>query len=142
MNGLKLAREILLGKDASLVVVKDGFVAYIGYGHGLRELMNLALEGGEILENAAVADRVVGGAAATIMIKHGVNAVYGHLISRQALSLLKEIEVEYGEIIDFVRGRDGGVCPFEKIVLDSGDIDTAYKRLMNKLYGSDGYGQS
>lgn len=137
---MKLAEETLLRRDASLVVVKEGHIAYIGHGHGLKELAYLALKGG-VLEDAAVADRVVGGAAAIIMIKHRVNAVYGHLMSRQALPLLEEMRVEYGEIIDFVKGRDGGICPYEKLVREAGDSDTAYKLLMKSLWDADRYGQ-
>ena len=82
------------------------------------------------------ADKVVGKATAFLYVLMKVKAVYARVISKSALVVLEEnnIEVQYGTIVDNIINRRGdGICPFEAAVLDIDDTDAAYRVIRNKM---------
>lgn len=85
---------------------------------GVADLIDLLDSDPIFMKGAAVADKVVGRAAASLMMRGGVARLYARIISRPALEMLGQgnIEVSYGEICDYVVNRRGdGMCPLEKL---------------------------
>lgn len=75
----------------------------------------------DFLKEASIADKVIGKAAATLMVLGGVKEVYTHIISRPALQLLQEagITVSCDEVVDHIINRDRtGWCPLEQASRD------------------------
>ena len=73
------------------------------------------------LHGASVADKVIGKAAASLMVLGGVHEVYTHIISRPALRLLQEagVAVSCDEVVDHIINRDRtGWCPLEQASRD------------------------
>lgn len=68
------------------------------------------------MKGAAIADKVIGKAAAALMILGGIKTVYADVISTPALALLRNanIEVAFGKEVPFIENREkNGWCPLE-----------------------------
>lgn len=84
---------------------------------GVADLLDMLHNNPEFLRGASVADKVVGKAAAALLITGGVKAVYAEIISRDALELLRDagIETSYGKEVRRIENRfRTGLCPLEK----------------------------
>lgn len=103
---------------------------------GIRPMIDWLEADPEILRGASVADKVVGRAAAMLMVYGGVTEVYTNLISIRALELLREygIPCTYVNTCDAVSNRRGdGICPMERTVAPVKDPAEAYEKLKEKL---------
>lgn len=132
---LEIAKKILEDEKANLVVVRRGKAAFIGYSTGLRDVAEIILEKPYILEGASVADRVVGKVVATICTVRGVRAVYGCVMSVSGLEVLEKnrVEAHYSRLVEFIEAKSGGICPFEKLVLDVDEVEEAYELLLKRF---------
>lgn len=83
---------------------------------GVADLYDLYLNESEMLADAGIADKVVGKAAASLMILGKVKSVYADVISSPALALLDGagIEVTYATEVHHIENREkSGWCPLE-----------------------------
>lgn len=88
---------------------------------GVADLYDLLVQEPEFLHGASVADKVIGKAAASLMVLGGVREVYTHTISQPALQLLQEagVMVTCDEVVDHIINRDRtGWCPLEQASRD------------------------
>lgn len=134
MNKLEQAKQILEQENATFcAITADGPV--ISALRGIAPIMNLLQTDEKTLQDACVADRVIGKAAAFLLIKADISALYAKVISRHALDILKEsrIEVTYENCVPYIVNRRGdGMCPMEASVLDTDDVEKAYE-LLSKI---------
>lgn len=103
---------------------------------GIRPMVDWLESDPEFLRGASVADKVVGRAAAMIMVYGGVAEVYTNIISSRALSFLQEhgIPCTYVNTCDAVANRRGdGICPMEKVTAPIKDPAEAYEKVKEKL---------
>lgn len=125
----------LLSEGAALAIVNGG--GELTYNeHGVKIL--ISLQSGS-LTGAFVADKVVGKAAAMMLVRGGAIEVYAEIISLPALEFLKKHKVIclYGELVPNIINRNKtGICPMEKAVLDETDVNRAYKILVEKTGGA------
>lgn len=85
---------------------------------GVADLFYLLKNEADFLEGAFIADKIVGNAAAALMIMGNIRKVYTDIISLSALMLLEnaDIEVRYERLVPFILNRDqSGWCPLEKV---------------------------
>lgn len=114
-------------ENHSLVVVKNGEKSVFN-GKSIRPLVDY-LETGDF-EGAYVADRIVGKAAALLLVYGNVKEVYTPTISKPAVKALKRNHVKYhaDKVVDNIINRAGtDLCPLEKKVQDIDDPKTAYE---------------
>lgn len=107
--------KILHDGHHSLVVASGGGT-FTYDGRGVTDLYRLLDESPELLQGATVADKVVGKAAAALMVLGKVNEVYADAMSRPALQLFQEsgVKVSYGTLAERIINRAGtGQCPLE-----------------------------
>lgn len=81
---------------------------------GVRDLWDL--QSTRVLQGAAVADKIIGTGAAFLMMNGGVKYITTNTISKDALSLLREaqIEVKYDTLVDTIENNvKTGECPLE-----------------------------
>lgn len=87
---------------------------------GIEDLYDLHLYNARLLQGATVADRIVGIAAATLMLSGGVEFVYAEIISLPALRLLQDagIKVSALQIVPMIENSDRtDWYPLERICL-------------------------
>lgn len=120
----------LLHEGHSLVV-SNGEVRTFD-GRGVSDLYRLLCEEADFLRGASVADKVVGKAAAALMIAGGVKEVSADLISRLALDLFEgtEIKVTYTKEVPHIVNRAGtDWCPMETRCKDCRTVEECIREI-------------
>ena len=131
---LENAKEILM-KGGYTCVLCRGAQTRTSTLRGVKPLVQW-MEGGLTLQGFSAADKVVGKATAYLYVLLGIRALYAHVISVSALTVLKEqgIRVEYGTLAEYIINRSGdGICPFEAAVTDIRTPEEAYTAIRAKM---------
>jgi len=118
MRDVELARRLLEEAELSLVITKQGRIIYSSQEKGVRPLFQAILSMGDSLDNAAVADRVVGSPVAMLCLYAGISSVYAMVASEGALTMLHKqgVAVTATEVIpDILNSDRTDLCPFEKL---------------------------
>ena len=90
---LESAKEQLHNNNFSIVIVGENDV-YTSTKHGVAPLLEILDGGDDIIKNSFAADKVVGKAAALLMVKGGVKEVYADIISSHALDVFEKYKVK------------------------------------------------
>ena len=132
----KKAKELVAQGSCSYVVLREGRISYRGEGEGVVPLLHLYLEKPEQLSGALIVDKVIGKAAAMILVLGGVSKVHGMTMSVAAKEYLTahHITVSCDRLIDIIanRSRDG-ICPMERSVLELDDPAQGLARIQETL---------
>lgn len=133
------ALAVLRNTDASFVYVTKEAVLTSEY-KGIRRLLALVNEQTTLAEGF-VADRIVGKAAALLMVLQGAKNVYAETIDQPALAVFRThgVNVLFRKLVPIIINRAGdGICPMENAVLAVDDPKEAFtvlsetvKKLMN-----------
>lgn len=130
---LENCKSVLHAEGCTCVARQDGQL-YTATERGIRPLMQW-LESG-ILHGAVLADKVIGKAAAFLLEKGGVTAIYADVISVPAAEVLERANIPYSfrTKVPYIQNRTGnGMCPMESAVLSVKDADEAYLKLQETL---------
>ncbi len=117
-------KKMLREGNHSLVIRTNTDKIFAFDGRGISDLLQLQQEASTILVGAELADKVVGKAAAALMILGGIKTVFADTISLPALQLFAstapEIEVSYGSKVEYIANRtQTGWCPMELTCKDA-----------------------
>ena len=82
----------------------------------MRDLEHLLDHDPEVLHGAVIADKVIGKAAAAMVVVGGVKELYAEVLSKKAIPFLEEagIAYTYGTLVDTIK-EEGDRCQLEKI---------------------------
>ena len=128
--------DILHSGPFTLAVANHGEVRTFTR-RGVADLAGLLETDPGFLHGSAVADKVVGRAAAALMILGGVERLHTRVISRHALSLLDEsdMHVQWDEVTAHVINRTGdGWCPLETLCRELATPQQCYAAIRKFLY--------
>ena len=118
-------KELL--KEHTLVMEKDGVITTFDQ-RGIQPLLKQLEQG--TFENAFVADRIIGKAAALLYVYGKVQKVYTPIISKPAIQVFEEYGVDYtaDQVIENIKNRkNDGLCPMEMKVLFVSEPAEAYQ---------------
>ncbi|MEW6524014.1 MAG: DUF1893 domain-containing protein [Bacillota bacterium] len=132
---LQRARELLQTTGATVVAVCQGNLLGAEHGSRLLPLLRLIRRLGHGLAGASVADRVVGRAAALMLLHAGVAGVFGEVMSEGARQALagKNVTHQWDELAPAITTPAGATCPMEAMVQDTTEPEEAFKRLERVL---------
>ncbi|WP_394010993.1 DUF1893 domain-containing protein [Anaerococcus cruorum] len=136
MNNLDLAKTTLLENSYSIVVVKENKVVNTSNKNGLMPILDLYNNDKSLLKEASVADKVIGKAAALLLIEAGIKELYTDLISENAISILDDTNIKYiyKTKVKEIRNRDNtGRCPMEELSLASANADELLAKIKEKF---------
>jgi len=122
----------LLG-DFSCVIERNGVILHQLEGAGLHPLIWLIEKHPEDLHGSTVCDKVIGRAAAALLITYGAAAVYGQLMSHGAVEWLAEYNIvyAYNKLVPAILRRDRtGLCPMEQLSVSCEKPQDAAVRIM------------
>ena len=131
---LKEARLALKGKARCVVYNDSGL--HTSEERGVKPMILWLEEDPEFLRGASVADKIVGRAAAMIMIYAGVKEVFASVMSNGAVELFRDYGIDYSysmTAIAISNRRGDGICPMERATAPIKDPKTAYETLRNKV---------
>jgi uncharacterized membrane protein len=130
------AKERITRGSCSYAILREGSIVHQGAGQGVAPLLHLYLEQPEQFSGALVVDKVIGKAAAMLLVLGGVTGVHGMTMSVAAKDYLiaHDITVSYDRLIDVIanRSRDG-ICPMERSVLGLDDPAEGLVRMQETL---------
>ncbi len=136
MNIEEIARKMLLEEKSSCIIVRNNEIVSDKTGHGVAPLMEVYQNEPDLLKDALVFDKIIGKAAASIVILGGASYAYGGIMSDAAYDYLIELgcKAEYGERIPVIINRAGnGMCPLEQSVMQLNDPGEAYATLLKTI---------
>lgn len=110
---------------------------------GVADLYDLLNQHPVFLHGAQVADKVVGKAAAALMVLGGVREVYTDIISEPALAVLHKanIRVECVQIVSRIWNRNRtGWCPLETLCYELESPEAMYPVIQNFVERMRGFG--
>lgn len=114
----------------------DGESYYEASGIGVKPIITPMRQNREFFKGKEVADTIIGKAAAMLLVLSGAKAVYGKVMSKGAVQVLKDhgIEISYETLVEYIENRAGnGMCPLEDSVKDEEDIHIAYNKIEKRI---------
>jgi len=136
MTDLEIAKSQLYEENLTLAIVKNGSLLYSTKSHRISGFLDAIGKCGENLQDASLADRVVGKAVALLCAYSKIKEVYAAVISRKAQAVLKQnkIACQWRELVTNILDTNrSGTCPLEKAAAEISDPEKAYKTLKRIL---------
>ena len=127
-------KDILLKENHTIVIYKRDASVIVSNDRGVAPLMKLLNEDSEQLRDSMVADKVIGKAAALLMVHAGVKEVYTPTISKPAVDVFENynVKISYDKIVDRIINRKGdGLCPLETLCLEIDHPEEAFLKIQN-----------
>ena len=124
--------EQILHHGQSIALIKNHNVIFTDRSRGVMPLLKLLDKQPELLRDALVVDKIIGKAAAMLLTLGGGKEIHTYMLSQNGRAFLERhhIPVTAQCDIDMIQNRQkDGICPFEKSVLDTEDLEEAYARL-------------
>lgn len=113
-----------LRRGGHALVIENGGKTVCLDTRGVAALLATLRESPQTLAGAALADKVVGKAAAALMVLGRVAELYAVVASRAAMELLEAhgVKAEAGKTVPYILNRAGNDwCPMEKVCRDIND---------------------
>lgn len=132
MTDINIAKSHLHNNNLSMVIVKDGKIIEESIAKGIKPIYDIYTERKECLNNAVVADKVIGKAAAMILANGGIKMLYTDLISEKAIEVLDEFKIEYefAKKVPLILNRDGSdMCPIEKLSSNTDNVEELIEKI-------------
>lgn len=129
---LEIAKSKLLEKNLSLVIAKNGAVIFETTKPGISGFLQAIENLDNKLVESAVADKIVGVAAAMLCVYSGVSSVFAQTISLEGIRAFEDNNIEYAfekKVSSILNRNKTDVCPFEKLAVSSGNAQDAYVQL-------------
>lgn len=126
-------KQQLLEEGLSCIVKQKDSI-YKEHAHGILPLLHFIEQ--DLLKDSILVDKVIGKAAAMLMVYGGVKKIHALIISEHALQILQahNISISYDTLVPYIINRNkDGMCPMEQAVLSIQDIDQAYQLLVDKV---------
>ena len=131
MLPLEQAKSLLLTSASTIAVVSNGEV-FTSQERGVKPLLFLLKEKNGFLKGASVADKVIGKAAALLMVLGEIKEVHTLIISEPALKVFKNHNIKYfydKKVTRIVNRAGDGLCPMETLCIDVNDPATAFQKI-------------
>ncbi len=135
MNGnLLKAKEILLSEEHTLVLY-NGTEVITSHKRGVKPLLEL-IDSGPEFSSFAVADKVVGAAAAYLYVLLNIKEIYASVLSEKAETVLTKYGIAYysDKKVPYIINRKGdGMCPMENTVENAVSPEDALSKIRCQL---------
>ena len=135
MLPLEQAKSLLLTSASTIAVVSNGEV-FTSQERGVKPLLFLLKEKKEFLKDASVADKVIGKAAALLMVLGEIKEVHTLIISEPAIKVFENQKIKYfyDKKVERIVNRTGdGLCPMETLCIDIDDPQEALTKIIEKI---------
>lgn len=134
MKREKLLQQLSNG-DFCCAVLKGEMIS-ISKDKGIKPLLSWLNEDIAYFQDGEVIDKIVGKAAALLLVLGKVKSVYGQVMSEGAVAVLKanKIPYEYGCCVPYIINRTNtGMCPMEQTVAEIDNPREAHVALKQKV---------
>lgn len=126
---LEQAIQILNEQQVSCVMLIDGTEPICSNDIGIKPLMTPLRKDRHFFAQGVIADKVIGKAAALMLVLGNASAVYGEVMSESAKNVLEQHHITYAyhTIVPYIENRtQTGKCPLEQAVWDIENPEEAF----------------
>lgn len=126
------AKGMVRREGPTCVVMQGEAIVHTADGRGVSPLLKLYDRQPHLLQDACVADLIIGKAAAMILVLGGARMVYGSIMSEAGRQYLESrgVEAQYGRCVDMISNRSRtGICPIENAVWETDDAEEGLERI-------------
>ena len=127
--------NMLNANNQSLLVLNNDSLSFYN-GRGVSDLLQLLSEDADCLNGAIVADKMVGKAAATLMVAAKVREVHTNLICTPAIEVFQAagIPVFFTEEVPQILNKDrSGQCPIDALLNEAESVEECVAILNKKI---------
>ncbi len=120
----------------SLMIYKNGELIFESSLKGIRPHLKAINELGEKLEDTLVVDKILGRAAAFLVIYIKAAEAITTVLSTPGKRVLEKygVKFSYREEVPHIKKKNGVIyCPYERMVQGIEDPDEAYKAIIEKM---------
>jgi len=120
----------------SLMIYSHGQLIFQSTSKGIRPHLEAIETHGESLRGTLMVDKIVGRAAALLILYSGAAEAHAQVISRPGKQVLDlhSLPTSYVELTDHIKMEDGSIyCPFERMVQGVTDPGEAYTAIVAKM---------
>lgn len=133
MTNLEIVKQKLYETNASLVVLYSNGECKEYYQNRINDIKEILQKDKTALQDAVLADKVIGKVAGSILAVAGVKEIYADVMSKYAIPILEEnnIKYEYKNLTEYVQNNaKTGMCPMENKYKDEKDIRKIYREIL------------
>ena len=137
---IEYLKDILLKENHTIVIYKSDASVIVSDDRGVAPLMKLLNEDKEQLRDSMIADKVIGKAAALLMVYAGVKEVFTPTISVPAVEVFEKynVKITYDKVVERIINRKGdGLCPMETLCLNVENPEEAFDVIRHRDSGRD-----
>ncbi|MDL2252690.1 DUF1893 domain-containing protein [Ruminococcaceae bacterium OttesenSCG-928-I18] len=132
------ARAEIRKGEYTCILIKGDQVVYRGEGRGVAPIRRLYEDtnGKKMLQGSILVDKIIGKAAAVLLVLGQVARAHAQTISGEAVRYLEKqgIPFTFEKQVDYIQNRDGdGLCPIEQSVLGIDDPAQAYQAITETI---------
>jgi len=112
--------------------VKKGGKVFTSFDRGVKPLLYLLENEKGFLKGASVADKVIGKAAALLMVSGEIKEVHTGIISEPAMKVFEKHNIPFffdTKVERIVNRKGDGLCPMETLCLDVEEPTEAFERI-------------
>lgn len=128
---LEQAKSLLHTSASTIAVVSNGEV-FTSQERDVKPLLHLLTDKKGLLKGASVADKVIGKAAALLMVLGEIKEVHTFIISEPAIKVFEKYNIPcfYDKKVERIVNRTGdGLCPMETLCLDVDEPQEAFQKI-------------
>lgn len=128
--------EIINGEDYTLAARLLDQTIYKAKGIGVRPIIEKMRIEQKFFANAIVTDKIIGKAAALLLVLSQAQYVHGKIMSDSAIAVFETHDIPYsfGKRVEHIANRDhSGICPLEQSVLDIDDPVEGFAAIEMKI---------
>lgn len=128
--------DILEETENSLMIYKNGELIFESNLKGIRPHLKAINELGSSLEGSLMVDKILGRAAAFLVVYSKAAEAMTVVLSTPGKRVLEKYRVKfsYQEEVPHIKMENGVIyCPFERMVQGIEDPDEAYKAIIEKM---------
>ena len=125
---LEKAKSLLISSASTIAVVSNGEV-FTSQERGVKPLLHLLTEKKGFLKGASVADKVIGKAAALLMVLGEIKEVHTLIISEPAIKVFEKYNIPCFYDKRIVNRTGDGLCPMETLCLDIDSPQEAFAKI-------------
>ena len=120
----------------SLMIYQDDELIFQSRSKGIRPHLEAIEKHGKNLKDTVIVDKIVGRAAALLILYNEPKEVYAALVSKPGKQVLQEngLKFTFKDETDQIKMKDGRIfCPFERMVQGINDPEEAYTAIVEKM---------
>ncbi|MCQ2307879.1 MAG: DUF1893 domain-containing protein [Bacteroidales bacterium] len=133
---LNTAKTLLKTRNFTLVAISSDKEVFTSSDRGVKPLLHLLENEKDFLKGASVADKVIGKAAALLMVLGGIKEVHTNVISEPAAEIFEKHNITFffDKKVERIINRKGdGLCPMETLCIDVEEPSEAFEKIKEWL---------